>query len=111
MHGERNGDPRSYEQSDRERSLRDHTIEYTVDGVRLTVPVTDGGVKGIDIRTPLGTEVPIWYDPQNPRHVIISEEPFVNVTADSWKRTQKRALKWMLVSLALSILFFFLSVK
>ena len=88
-----------------------YTIEYTVDGVRLTVPVTDGGVKGIDIRTPLGTEVPIWYDPQNPGHVIISEEPFVNVTADSWKRTQKRALKWMLVSLALSILFFFLSVK
>ena len=88
-----------------------YTVEFTVDGVLRTVSVSDEYVKGIDIHTPLGTEVPIRYEPQNPRNIIISEEPFMNVTVASWKRTQKRALKWMLVSLALSILFFFLSVK
>ena len=88
-----------------------YTIEYTVNGVKQTVTLIDEWVKGIDLHTPLGTKVPIRYDPQNIRNVIISEEPFVNVSEESWLRSRKRALKWMLVSLALSILFFFLSVK
>ena len=43
-----------------------YTIEYTVDGVRLTVPVTDGGVKGIDIRTPSARKCPYGTIPKTP---------------------------------------------
>lgn len=72
-------------------------ISYTVDSVAYKVNVNHENTEGISIKTPVGTRLPIWYDPKKPDRVIIAEDPTMGKTVDSWKRTRKRSFIWMLI--------------
>ena len=52
---------------------------------------------GISLNAPVGTQLPIWYDPKKPERVIISEEPSMHKIVESWKRRRKRCLILMLI--------------
>lgn len=83
-----------------------YEITYTVDGVAYKSGVTPGNTEGITPKTPVGSQVPICYDPEKPEWVIISEEPTMPKTTESWKRTRKRCFVGMLISLAILVLTF-----
>lgn len=78
-------------------------IAYTVDGVAYKAGVNRENTEGVSIKTPVGTRLPIWYDPDNPERVIITEEPTMGKTVESWKRTRKRSFIWMLISFAIIV--------
>lgn len=81
-------------------------IAYTVDGVAYKVSVHRENVEGITYKTRVGSQVPICYDPEKPEWVIISEDPTMPKTTESWKRTRKRCFIGMLISLAILVLTF-----
>lgn len=81
-------------------------IAYTVDGVAHKVGVNLENTEGISAKTPAGTRLPIWYDPDHPERVIITEDPTMRKTMESWKRTRKRSLIWMLIFLGLLVFTF-----
>ena len=81
-------------------------IAYTVDGVAYKVSVHRENVEGITYKTRVGSKVPICYDPEKPEWVIISEDPTMPKTTESWKRTRKRCFIGMLISLAILVLTF-----
>lgn len=83
-----------------------YEITYTVDGVAYKSGVTPGNTEGITPKTPVGSQVPICYDPKKPEWVIISEDPTMPKTTESWKRTRKRCFIGMLISLAILVLTF-----
>lgn len=91
---------------DRRDAPLSYEIEYTCDGIVHRVIVSDAFAEGVSTRTPAGTQVPIRYDPDKPERVIIGEDPSVTKTVKSWKRTWKRSLIWMLLSLGVILLVF-----
>lgn len=59
-------------------------------------------VRGVSTyTTPSGTRVPIWYDPKKPERVIIAEDLSMAEPVKSWKRTRKRSLIWMIISVGI----------
>lgn len=80
-----------------------YEIAYSVDGVDYTAKVSLENVEGITPKTPVGSQVPIWYDPDHPGAVIIAEDPTMRKTVESWKRTRKRSLIGMLILLAILV--------
>ena len=73
-------------------------IAYTCDGTCHQVAVPQRYVEaGIPLNAPVGTQLPIWYDPKKPERVIISEEPFIHKTVESRKHRRKRCLILMLI--------------
>ena len=74
-----------------------YEIAYSVDGVDYTAKVSLENVEGITPKTPVGSRVPIYYDPEKPTYVIITEDPTMRKTVESWKRTRKRSFIWMLI--------------
>ena len=73
-------------------------IAYTIDGVERRGSVNQVNTDGVTIKTPVGTRLPIWYDPKDPDRIIIAEDPVNRKNVNSWKRTRKRSFLWMLVS-------------
>lgn len=80
-----------------------YEISYTVDGVAHEVNVGHEYAEGVSIKTPAGTRLPIWYDPDNPGQVIITEDPTMRKTVESWRRTRKRSFIWMLIFLGIMV--------
>lgn len=78
-------------------------IAYTCDGIAYKVMVGKKYVEGVSTETPAGTQVPIWYDPDKPERVIIAEGPTMRKTVESRKRTRKRCLIWMLISVGIMV--------
>lgn len=78
-----------------------YEIEYTCDGILHTVMVAQKYVEGVSTETPAGTRVPIWYDPKKPERVIIAEDLSMAEPVKSWKRTRKRSLIWMIISVGI----------
>ena len=78
-----------------------YEIEYTCDGILHTVMVAQKYVEGVSTETPAGTRVPIWYDPKKPEWVIIAEDLSMAEPVKSWKRTRKRSLIWMIISVGI----------
>lgn len=78
-----------------------HEIEYICDGILHTVMVAQKYVEGVSTETPAGTRVPIWYDPKKPERVIIAEDLSMAEPVKSWKRTRKRSLIWMIISVGI----------
>ena len=74
-------------------------IEYTCEGISHKTYA-----EGVSTETPAGTQVPIWYDPDDPEQVIIAEDPSMTKTVKSWKRTRKRCLIWTLISVGIMVL-------
>lgn len=83
-----------------------YEIAYSVDGVDYTAKVSLENVEGITPKTPVGSRVPIYYDPEKPERVIITEDPTMRKTVESWKRTRKRSFIGMLIFLAILVLTF-----
>ena len=83
-----------------------YEIAYSVGGVDYTAKVSLENVEGITPKTPVGSRVPIYYDPEKPTYVIITEDPTMRKTVESWKRTRKRCFIGMLISLAILVLTF-----
>lgn len=83
-----------------------YEIAYSVDGVAYKSRVILGNVEGVTPKTPVGTRVPIYYDPEKPKCVIITEDPTMRKTVESWKRTRKRSFIWMLIFLVILVLTF-----
>ena len=81
-------------------------IAYTVDGVAYKVSVHRANVEAITYTTRVGSKVPICYDPEKPERVIISDDPTMRKTMESWKRTRKRCFIGMLISLTILVLTF-----
>ena len=81
-------------------------IAYTVDGVAYKVSVHRDNVEAITYKTRVGSKVPICYDPEKPERVIISDDPTMRKTMESWKRTRKRCFIGMLISLVILVLTF-----
>lgn len=81
-------------------------IAYTVDGVAYKVSVHRANVEAITYTTRVGSKVSICYDPEKPERVIISDDPTMRKTMESWKRTRKRCFIGMLISLAILVLTF-----
>lgn len=50
-------------------------IAYTIDGVERRGSVNQVNTDGVTIKTPVGTRLPIWYDPKDPDRIIIAEDP------------------------------------
>lgn len=82
---------------DRQNGSQGFQLAYTCDGTELKVMVSQEHVEGISPMTPDGTQVPIWYDPQKPKRVIIAEDLSMEKTMQSWKRIRKRSLILMLI--------------
>lgn len=80
-----------------------YEIAYSVDGVAYKAKVSLYNTEGITPKTPVGSQVPIWYDPDHPGAVIITEDPTMRKTVESWKRTRKRSLIGMLILLAILV--------
>ena len=80
-----------------------YEIAYSVDGVACNAKVSLDNTEGITPKTPVGSQVPIWYDPEKPERVIISDDPTMRKTVESWKRTRKRCFIGMLVFLAILV--------
>ena len=80
-----------------------YEIAYSVDGVAYKSRVNLENVEGVTPKTPVGTRVPIYYDPEKPKCVIITEDPTMRKTVESWKRTRKRSLIGMLIFLAILV--------
>ena len=78
-----------------------YEIEYICDGIPHTVMVAQKYVEGVSTETPAGTRVPIWYDPKKPERVIIAEDSSMAEPVKSWKRTRKRSLIWMIISVGI----------
>ena len=78
-----------------------YEIEYICDGILHTVMVAQKYVEGVSTETPAGTRVPIWYDPKKPERVIIAEDSSMAEPVKSWKRTRKRSLIWMIISVGI----------
>ena len=81
-------------------------IAYTVDGVAYKVSVHRANVEAITYTTRVGSKVSICYDPEKPERVIISDDPTMRKTMESWKRTRKRCFIGMLISLVILVLTF-----
>ena len=80
-----------------------YEIAYSVDGVAYKAKVSLDNTEGITPKTPVGSQVPIWYDPDHPGAVIITEDPTMGKTVESWKRTRKCSLIGMLIFLAILV--------
>lgn len=74
-----------------------YEIAYSVDGAAYKRKVSQDNTEGITPKTPVGSRVPIYYDPEKPTYVIITEDPTMRKKVESWKRTRKRSFIWMLV--------------
>ena len=73
-------------------------IAYTCDGINHQVMVPQRDVEaGIPLNAQTGMQLPIWYDPKEPERVIISEEPSIYKTVESWKRKRRCCLILMLI--------------
>lgn len=80
-----------------------YEIAYSVDGVDYKAKVSLENVEGVTPKTPVGSQVPIYYDPEKPKCVIITEDPTMRKTVESWKRTRKRSFIGMLIFLAILV--------
>ncbi len=78
-------------------------IAYTVDGVEHKAMVPVENVDGFHFKTPVGNQLPLWYDPEDPERFIITEDPTMRKDLESAKRTLKRSLIWMLISLGVFV--------
>ena len=76
-------------------------IQFVCDGIPYHCLVPEDLVEGVSLKTSPGTEIPVWYDPNNPRCVIITEDRAMTKTVESMQRWWKRSLVRMLVSAAL----------
>ena len=77
---------------------RYYKIAYIYNGTEHQVTVSEKYVElNIPRNLPAGTQLPIWYDPERPDQVVISEEPFMRKTAESSRRTRKCSLILMLI--------------
>ena len=72
-------------------------LTYTCDGNTYVNRVPQDVVEGVSAHAPAGTPVTIWYDPDRPMRIIVAEDPFMEKTAQSWRRTRKRTLILMLI--------------
>ena len=76
-------------------------IQFVCDGIPYHCLVPEDLVEGVSLKTSPGTEIPVWYDPNNPRCVIITEDRAMTKTVESMQRWWKRSLVRMLISAAL----------
>ena len=88
---------------DGRNASQDFEIAYTCDGTDYQVMVAQAHAEGISTLTPAGTQVPIWYDPKNPKRVVIAEDRFKLKSVQAWKRTRKGTLILMLIFGAIMI--------
>lgn len=73
-------------------------IAYSCDGKDYQVRLPEEyAEEGLIRDTSPGTQLPIWYNPEDPKQVVIAEDPSMGKTARSWKRIRKRCLILMLI--------------